>query len=127
MLSQLHAAGISFPHSRCLWIEQVLDEDIGEEDKLFWLNVAFEAPISLLQNLLWCALTVDFGSIRPRPRCDVYLFSLEDRVMVFPYDDRGMDVVGPNHTLLAKLYQKHNQYLLDYDRHNMAGNFERAS
>nr|WP_259641718.1 DUF3885 domain-containing protein [Pseudomonas salomonii] len=36
--------------------------------------------------------------------------------MIFPYDDRGMDVVGPNTDLLLQLYRHHHAYLLDYDR-----------
>jgi len=38
------------------------------------------------------------------------------RVMIFPYDDRGMDVVGPNTDLLLQLYRHHHAYLLDYNR-----------
>lgn len=36
--------------------------------------------------------------------------------MVWPYNDRGMDIVGPNHKLLSYLYGKFNDYLLDHDR-----------
>nr|WP_279564018.1 DUF3885 domain-containing protein [Pseudomonas koreensis] len=43
--------------------------------------------------------------------------------MVFPYDDRGMDVVGPNKNLLLQLYRLHHTYLLDYDRHTMDTTF----
>lgn len=43
--------------------------------------------------------------------------------MVFPYDDRGMDVAGPNKDLLSQLYHQHNIYLLDYDRCAMDNTF----
>ncbi|MHC8338757.1 DUF3885 domain-containing protein [Pseudomonas sp. HLT2-19-2] len=39
------------------------------------------------------------------------------------YDDRGMDVVGPNKDLLSQLYRQHHTYLLDYDRHTMDTTF----
>jgi hypothetical protein len=125
LLSELRAAGISIPRSRCLWlVAPSPDDDFDDEDDIFWLHIAFEAPASLLQNLLWSAFATDFGSIRPRPRCNIYLFNLSDKVMVWPYDDRGMDVVGPNHLLLSQIYSKHSQYLLDYDRQTMAATFE---
>ena len=47
------------------------------------------------------------------------LFDLELGVMVNPYDDRGMDVFGPNRELLSELYKKRNGWLLDYDRERM--------
>jgi hypothetical protein len=43
--------------------------------------------------------------------------------MVFPYDDRGMDVVGPNRSLLAGLYSKHHRYLLGHDLPAMKATF----
>lgn len=125
LLSELRLAGISIPRSRCLWlVAPSPDDDFDDEDDISWLHIAFEARTSLLQNLLWSAFATDLGSIRPRPRCDIYLFNLSDKVMVWPYDDRGMDVVGPNHLLLSQIYSKHSQYLLDYDRQTMAATFE---
>ena len=44
-----------------------------------------------------------------------------------PYDDRGMDVIGPNHALLADLYHRFNERLLDYDRARMDGFFASSS
>lgn len=125
LLSELRAAGISIPRARCLWSEAASpDDDFDNEDNLSWLHIAFEAPASLLQNFLWCAFSTDFGCIRPQPHCLIYLFNLNSRVMVWPYDDRGMDVVGPNHALLSHIYFKHYQNLLDYDRETMVATFE---
>tara|TARA_A100001391_G_scaffold94923_1_gene62869 strand:+ start:471 stop:1097 length:627 start_codon:yes stop_codon:yes gene_type:complete len=47
------------------------------------------------------------------------LFSLDLGIMINPYDDRGMDVFGPNRDLLELLYTKRNGWLLDYDREQM--------
>lgn len=118
-LAELRSAGIRIPRRRYLWME----EESTHEDEMFSLNVAFEAPASLLQNFLWCALASDFGAIRPRPCCHVYLFNLKRCLLVFPYDDRGMDIVGPNHDLLASLYVTHNQDLLEHDRNTMKATF----
>jgi len=117
ILSELHAARVEIPRQRSIWIETTVPpSEIADGEEERWLNIAFEGSKNIVLNLLWCALSVDFPSIRPNPGCLVYLFNLKSRIMVFPYDDRGMDVVGPNHDFLASLYRKHADYLLDYDR-----------
>jgi hypothetical protein len=124
LLSELREAAIKVPRDRSLWLEPIPFEDwLDATVEECWINVAFEVPASLLQNILWCALASDLGSIRPRPRCTFYLFNIPDGVMVLPYDDRGMDVVGPNHPLMAKLYATHGQYLLEHDRPAMQATF----
>ena len=92
------------------------DEDYADS---LWHYVAFEAPAEYLISALWCALSSDFGSIEPSPTADIYLFNLDKEVMVFPYDDRGMDIVGPNKQFLKDQYDKFGHYLLDYDREAM--------
>ncbi|MFW2176804.1 MULTISPECIES: DUF3885 domain-containing protein [unclassified Moraxella] len=119
VLTELALAGIRIPKSHEYWI----DRDM-EDTELAWLTVAFEIPVNLLKNILWCALATDFGSIRPNPHCAVYLFDCDKQIMAFPYDDRGMDVVGKNHQRLTELYHKFNHYLLDYDRKTMQATFE---
>ena len=54
----------------------------------------------------------------------MYLLSLDQQILVHPYDNRGMDVVGKNHELLATLYEQFRRYLLDYDRQIMDSTFE---
>lgn len=118
-LRELADAGIKIPRSRSIWLEEVA-EDCS-------VLVAFSAATTVLPRLLWCALSADFGSIRPRPLCSVYLFNLAAGVMAFPYDDRGMDVVGPNSSLLERLYRKHSAYLLEHDIKAMKESFDSSS
>jgi Domain of unknown function (DUF3885) len=47
------------------------------------------------------------------------LFNLDLGIMINPYDDRGMDVFGPNRDLLKMLYDKRNDWLLDHNRAQM--------
>ncbi|SDS94440.1 protein of unknown function [Pseudomonas sp. Z003-0.4C(8344-21)] len=125
-IQALRSAGINIPSECSVWSEEIDPQQwFCDEEPEFWINVAFEAPATLLQSLLWCALTKDFAAIQPNPQCAVYLFNLNKQVMVFPYDDRGMDVVGPNKDLLAKLYRQFPGYLLNYDRHTMDATFEK--
>jgi hypothetical protein len=123
-LSDLKEAGVTIPRERSIWTDPLERGDwFDENDAEFWFNVAFKIPNSLIQNLLWCAFAKDFGSIRPNPHGMVYFFNLEKRVMVFPYDDRGMDAVGPNHALLNSVFQKNRRYLLEYDLATMLQTF----
>jgi len=120
-LRNLTRAGVAVPRQRSMWLTV---EDTGDDESSTVLYLAFDVASTLLDCLLWCALGTDLG-IRPCPRLRaVYLLSLEKRVLVHPYDDRGMDVVGKNHNLLAELYARHGRYLIDYDRPIMEETFE---
>jgi Domain of unknown function (DUF3885) len=126
-ISSLKSAGVVIPKQREVWLEPIDADDWFEETQPeWWLNVAFEASPALIQNFLWCALSRDFSSIRPNPGCMVYLFNLKSELLVWAYDDRGMDVVGPNKTALEKLYFKYSRYLLDHDRAVMDATFVKS-
>ncbi len=121
-LRSLARAGIEVPRDKSMWL--VMEDDTAEDEPLRVLYVAFTVARALLDCILWCALGTDLG-IRPCPRLRaVYLLSLKQQVLVHPYDDRGMDVVGSNHELLARLYARFGSYLLDYDRKIMEATFE---
>jgi Domain of unknown function (DUF3885) len=127
-LASLKVADIVIPKAREIWLEPIDAEDWSDDSQPeWWLNVAFEVSSTLIQNFLWCALSWDFGPIRPNPGCMVYLFNLQSELMVWAYDDRGMDVVGPNKTVLEELYNKYSTYLLDYDRAVMDATFAKQS
>lgn len=100
------------------WVEQ--DED---DESLVCHYLVFDALKSDLRKIIWCACAGDFGSIKPNPRVDVYLFNLDLGLVVHPYDDRGMDIAGKNYTFLKSLYDEFNSYLLDYDRDTMKATF----
>ena len=100
------------------------DEDYAN---CLWHYVAFNVPIELLPNIFWCAFSSDFGVIQPNPGVRVYLFNFKKEIMIYPYDDRGMDIVGPNKTFLKELYDVFNEYLLDYDREAMDAVFSTQS
>jgi hypothetical protein len=128
ILAGLKEAVISIPRHREIWLEPIRKEDWFEESQPeWWLNLAFETSPKLIQNFLWCTLSHDFGSIRPRVNCMVYLFNLQSQLMVWAYDDRGMDVVGPNKTALEEVYNKHSRYLLNYDRAAMDATFAKSN
>ena len=121
-LRDLARAGVKVPRARSGWM--ITEEDSEDAEPLRTLYLAFSVERAMLDGLLWCALGTDLG-IRPCPRLTaVYLMSLPQRVLVHPYDHRGMDVIGSDHAILARLYARYGTYLLDYDREVMAATFE---
>ncbi|WP_141753148.1 MULTISPECIES: hypothetical protein [unclassified Duganella] len=65
MLCELRIAGIVVPRVRDVWLEAEYQTDEVNESGP-WVSAAFEIPTAKLQNLLWCAVTADFGaSLRP--------------------------------------------------------------
>ncbi|QDS97309.1 DUF3885 domain-containing protein [Adhaeretor mobilis] len=110
--------------SKEYWTERE-EEWEGDEDysNCHWHYFVFDIPPDRLLNVLWCAFSSDFGPIKPRAHATVYLFNLEERIMALAYDDRGMDVVGPNRPLLKKLYDRFNAYLLSCDKEAMDASF----
>ncbi len=119
---ELKELNILIPKNSEHWSEP--DE---EDDDFYSHYIAFSASKEIIKNLLWCACASDFGYIQPNPGVVVYLFNFDQEVVVFPYDDRGMDVVGNNHSFLKSLYTKFNQYLLGYDRESMEATFNESS
>ena len=105
------------------WSEKDEEWDDESEDDFMWHYLVLEMPSSLIPNLLWCAFSSDFGYIQPASPAALYLFEFQKKITVFPYDDRGMDVVGTNKLFLKALYESFEKYLLDYDREEMDKNY----
>ena len=123
IVRELRYAEISVPAKRAIWTEDVPADDWAEVDEPEKeLTLAFHAPSRLLQTALWCAVADELG-VRPRLGCEVYLLNLAVGLAVYPYDDRGMDVVGPNVDALRALYYKHHALLLPYDLDEMQSAF----
>lgn len=121
-LKQLKMAGLALPRAREIWTEPVPRSDPDDDDS-WWVNALFELPGSSLASLLWCAFAKDMWELQPNPHCQVYLINPATGLMVHPYDDRGMDVVGTSREALRQLYTAHHAWLLDYDRETMDRSF----
>lgn len=123
VLRSLRACGVRMGRPRAAWTEPYHDPHVEELDTLAF--VSFVCERQALHWLLWGALATDLG-VEPHLVGHLYVASPERGIVIHPYDDRGMDVAGPNHVLLAELYQRFNPYLLDYDRDRMRAFFEPA-
>ena len=98
------------------------DPEWATDENEYWHTIAYTLPNKSLNKLLWCSLACDQG-IKPCPPAIYYLFNLKKSIEVWPYDDRGMDVVGPNQEYLSALYSKYSHYLLEYDKKIMDEGF----
>ena len=114
----LRACGVRMTRPWSCWT-RTWDDGEEPERRTF---VAFRADASALDGLLWGALAADLG-IRPRLLAAVYLADPDRGVLLYPYDDRGMDAIGPDRALLADLYARFHPYLLAYDLERMRGFF----
>ena len=114
----LRDCGIRVPRAFESWSETTGPE--WEHEPRGFL--AFTGGREMLIPLLWGAVAADIG-IRPRLRCEVYLADLARGILVHPYDDRGMDVVGPDHALLRDLHGRFDAWLQEHDRARMDGFF----
>jgi Domain of unknown function (DUF3885) len=112
--------GVELPRGFEAWTEPTDDE--WHPERAF---LAFRCGRGEVNGLLWGALAADLG-IRPRLECRVHLADAERGILAHPYDDRGMDLIGPNHALLRELYTRFNPWLLDYDCERIDGFFAEA-
>lgn len=116
---QLDSLDIKLNRSSCeIWQEQYSEEDEVSDNDYFRTFIIFPIGRKIMLSLLWSAVATDFN-IEPRVSAHIYFFSPKLRLLAHPYDDRGMDIIGPNYDLKQSLFNDFNHYLLDYDRETM--------
>ena len=119
-IRSLYDAGVKFGRDRELWVEEITDPDLlDDENKGFWIYIAFNVKINFIENFIWCALSNDLGVIKPAPGVMVYIFNIKEKIAAFPYDARGMDVIGYNHLFLKSLYNQFKNNTFQYDEEKM--------
>ena len=115
---------IIVPRKHSTWQKFYREIDIDNEEYCFYRTfICFTITAAEIDKFLWAVLAKDLG-IYPQSKCDLYLFDLEQSILLHPYDDRGMDIIGSNKDKLKELYDRFNQWLLDYDRAEMAAYFD---
>ena len=124
-LKHLKNAGVTLGKNRDIWIEEIKDIDLLDSDgKNFWVYIAFHTPVIFIDNFMWCALSNDLGVIKPAPGVMVYFFDIDRGIAIYPYDARGMDVVGNNHNFLRKIYDEFKENIFHYDAAKISSVFE---
>jgi hypothetical protein len=105
---------ILIPKSYQAWQKQYLED----EEQLIRTFICFQIDREELSQLLWGTLANELG-IRPRSMCDLYIIDLDRSILVHPYDDRGMDIIGIDRTRLKQIYDRFNNLLSNFDREKM--------
>lgn len=121
VVRSLRACGVRIAKPRTVWTEPRGDDD-DDWDEGERTVVAFACEKEALHRLLWGVFAAELG-VRPKLACRLYLADPERGILAHPYDDRGMDVIGPNKALLKEMYDVFNPYLLDFDRERMDAYF----
>lgn len=84
----------------------------GENDESARVVLPFVMNPASLTNLLWGVLAREIG-VRPRlAPCRVHLCDPARGMLVYPYDDRGLDVIGTNTAVLARLADEFRDWRL---------------
>lgn len=88
------------------------DNDVIKYTQFYWDIKKSKIPMDILfREIILGDLggSVDFIS-------SIYLFDVENHVMLHLYDDRGLDIVAHDKNKLEAIYQKLNSWILEYDR-----------
>lgn len=121
----LRSCQINIPKEHFAWQKEYQEDDeLCSKEYVFTRTfICFEIVKTAIPKFLWGTLANELG-IRPRSQCDLYLFDFKTDVLVHPYDDRGMDIIGSNRELLQQTYDKFNEWLPNGDREQMKVYFD---
>lgn len=86
---------------------------------------ALRLPRVYLPELLWGVFARELG-LWPKLPARLSVAAPELGLLACPYDDRGLDVIGPNTARLSELYGQFGSWLLGHDRARMAAMFGSA-
>jgi hypothetical protein len=84
----------------------------------------FDNDPALVDAILWANIASELG-VTPKahwlPR--IFISDFERRLILFAYDDRGMDVIAMAREPLQPIYDQFGDWLLDHDRARMDTHF----
>ncbi|NQZ90958.1 MAG: DUF3885 domain-containing protein [Moritella sp.] len=108
VFKELKELQIDIPKNNFKLREWVKDDEWNRNYLFFNINK------SELHKIIFGKLGTELG-IKPSFWFDLYIYDINLGVLVHPYDDRGMDVVGTNKFMIKRLYKQYHSSLLDYD------------
>ncbi len=68
------------------------------------------------QNILKAVANTDFGDRSQVVKGSVYFINETKNIILFMYDDRGLDIIANNKASLETVYKSYSDWILDYDR-----------
>jgi len=78
-----------------------------------------------IKSIVWAILGRELG-IKPTAGILAYFIDFDRKILVYPYDDRGCDVIGVKKEDILPIYVKFKDWLLDYDKKRMRDTFEKT-
>ena len=54
----------------------------------------------------------------------IFFINIDKKFIFNMYDDRGLDIIAADKEILRPIYEKHNDWILDYDRERINKQFE---
>lgn len=88
------------------------DNDTVKQTQLFWDMKNSKIPIDKVFREI---ILGDIGGSKEFIS-SIFLFDIENHVILHLYDDRGLDIVAYDKNTLTPIYNKLNTWILDYDR-----------
>ena len=85
------------------------------------------------KNLFTAIGNSDFTARKPRldnesfSSKEIYFINIDKELILNMYDDRGLDIIASNIETLRPIYTKHNDWILDYDRHQIDKHFAKQN
>lgn len=102
-------------------VEKFIDDgDIVIQEHLYW---DLKKTKCQLDKLLLEIIKGDIGGFSFLSS-NVYMLNTESPILYHLYDDRGVDIVANDKTLLLPLYKKYNDWVLQHDKNKIAQIFE---
>ncbi|TGE25567.1 DUF3885 domain-containing protein [Hymenobacter aquaticus] len=65
----------------------------------------------------------DFGHRTPRTDGDVFFLNLSRDLIFHMYDDRGLDIVAADKSILRPLFETYNSWIMTFDREQVEATF----
>ncbi len=113
----LRDCGLPLPHRDTIRTSQ------SSYDEEVWYSVmVMRLRQSELARALWPPLGLDHMTEPLLVAC-IYILSPKLGILVHPYDDRGMDIIGPNKSKLKEIYSRHRSWLLPHNLDAMDRSF----
>jgi hypothetical protein len=115
----LEACGLPTPGR-----QSVRAKRAGQSDYETAVVLELTAPMGKehIPRVLWAAIGNDLG-IHPKVPARLCITSISRGVLLNPYDDRGMDVVGTTVDCLRSAYERFGDWLLSHDLSKMTRAF----
>lgn len=128
-IQQLEQIGFAHPFGSATKVPQNDQEyiaEFGEDLYRHWFAAQFTNDETSVLALLWASIAREMD-IQPKARWldTIHIADPQKRLALTAYDDRGMDVIGPNGESLFPIYDKFSPWLLDYDRAAMDSKFSK--